>query len=54
MGLITRIVSVCWRIVDAVIAIALLAMIVLVFANVVLRYGFSSGILGSVGDTGPA
>ncbi len=48
MGLITRIVGIGWRIVDALIAIALVAMIVLVFTNVVLRYGFSSGILGSV------
>nr|WP_272209679.1 TRAP transporter small permease [Marinicella sp. W31]MDC2875500.1 TRAP transporter small permease [Marinicella sp. W31] len=48
MGLITRIVSIGWRIIDAMIAIALVAMIVLVFTNVVLRYGFSSGILGSV------
>ncbi|WP_319518317.1 TRAP transporter small permease [uncultured Martelella sp.] len=48
MSMLTRIVSIGWRIIDALIALALVVMIVLVFANVVLRYGFSSGILGSV------
>lgn len=33
-----------WSCFDAVMAVILLAMIVMVFANVVLRYGFSSGI----------
>lgn len=33
-----------WRFVDAFIALVMVAMIVIVFANVVLRYGFSSGI----------
>lgn len=30
-----------WSVIDAVMAILLVAMIALVFANVVLRYGFS-------------
>lgn len=33
-----------WAVIDLVIAAVLLGMIVLVFVNVVLRYGFSSGI----------
>ena len=37
-----------WSIVDIVIATLLAAMIALVFANVVLRYGFASGIRQSV------
>ncbi|MFB2531507.1 TRAP transporter small permease subunit [Paracoccus sp. p4-l81] len=37
-----------WAVIDGVIALLLAAMIVLVFANVVLRYGFSSGIRQSV------
>ncbi|WP_240335476.1 TRAP transporter small permease [Pseudotabrizicola algicola] len=37
-----------WAVVDLVIAILLAAMIALVFTNVVLRYGFSSGIRQSV------
>lgn len=37
-----------WKGIDLVIAALLLAMIVLVFANVVLRYGFSSGLRPSI------
>lgn len=37
-----------WRFIDALMALLLAAMIALVFANVVLRYGFSSGIRQSV------
>ncbi|TIP94973.1 MAG: TRAP transporter small permease subunit, partial [Mesorhizobium sp.] len=37
-----------FRLMDAAMALSMLAMIVIVFANVVLRYGFASGILGSV------
>lgn len=37
-----------WRSIDAVMALLLAAMIALVFANVVMRYGFSSGIRQSV------
>ncbi|MFN7225179.1 MAG: TRAP transporter small permease [Paracoccaceae bacterium] len=37
-----------WSIVDLIIAVLLAAMIALVFTNVVLRYGFSSGIRQSV------
>ncbi|HSF62879.1 MAG TPA: TRAP transporter small permease [Paracoccaceae bacterium] len=37
-----------WRSIDAVMAAVLAMMIALVFANVVLRYGFSSGIRQSV------
>ncbi len=37
-----------WRVVDYVMAIILLLMIVLVFANVVLRYGLSSGLREAV------
>ena len=37
-----------WRVIDLVMALILAMMIVLVFANVVLRYGFSSGLRPSV------
>jgi TRAP-type C4-dicarboxylate transport system permease small subunit len=37
-----------WKSIDAFIALLLGAMVVLVFTNVVLRYGFSSGIRQSV------
>ena len=43
-----RIARLCWSTIDIVMAVLLAAMIVLVFANVVLRYGFSSGIRQSV------
>ena len=43
-----RLVRRLWSIVDIVIATLLAAMIALVFSNVVLRYGFSSGIRQSV------
>lgn len=37
-----------WNVIDAVIAAILFVMIILVFANVVMRYGFSSGLRESV------
>lgn len=37
-----------WRAIDAIMAVLLAAMIALVFTNVVLRYGFSSGFRQSV------
>lgn len=37
-----------WAVIDGVMAVLLAAMIALVFANVILRYGFSSGIRQSV------
>lgn len=37
-----------WSVIDLIMAILLAAMIALVFANVVMRYGFSSGIRQSV------
>lgn len=43
-----RLVSILWTWIDAIMATLLAAMIALVFANVVLRYGFSSGIRSSV------
>lgn len=43
-----RFLTVFWRAIDAVMAILLALMVMLVFANVVLRYGFSSGIRPSV------
>jgi TRAP-type transport system small permease protein len=43
-----RLIGHLWSIIDLVIAVLLAAMIALVFANVVLRYGFSSGIRQSV------
>jgi TRAP-type C4-dicarboxylate transport system permease small subunit len=43
-----RLIRHLWSVVDIVIAALLAAMIALVFANVVLRYGFSSGIRQSV------
>ncbi|THF47988.1 TRAP transporter small permease [Allorhizobium terrae] len=43
-----RLIDVIWSIIDILMAVILAAMIALVFANVVLRYGFSSGIRQSV------
>lgn len=43
-----RLIGYLWSCVDIVIAVLLAAMIALVFTNVVLRYGFSSGIRQSV------
>jgi len=43
-----RLASWLWSVVDAVMAVLMAAMIGLVFANVVLRYGFASGIRQSV------
>lgn len=43
-----RFVQAFWSMIDIVMAVILAAMIALVFANVVLRYGFSSGIRQSV------
>jgi len=37
-----------WNSIDALIAVILVVMLVLVFTNVVLRYGFASGLRGSV------
>jgi TRAP-type C4-dicarboxylate transport system permease small subunit len=37
-----------WRLIDVIMAVLLACMITLVFANVVLRYGFSSGLRPSV------
>ena len=37
-----------WKSIDALIAVILVVMLVLVFTNVVLRYGFASGLRGSV------
>jgi TRAP-type C4-dicarboxylate transport system permease small subunit len=37
-----------WRFIDVIMAVLLCCMIILVFANVVLRYGFSSGLRPSV------
>lgn len=37
-----------WRVIDYVMAFVLFAMIVLVFTNVVLRYGFASGLRPSI------
>jgi TRAP-type C4-dicarboxylate transport system permease small subunit len=37
-----------WRLIDVIMAVLLACMIALVFANVVLRYGFSSGLRPSV------
>lgn len=37
-----------FKLVDAVLAAAMLVMTIMVFINVVLRYGFDSGILGSI------
>ena len=43
-----RLSSFLWNWVDIAMAVLMVAMIVLVFANVVMRYGFSSGIRMSV------
>lgn len=40
----TRVIAVCCRLFEAMIALMLLIMVVLVFGNVVLRYAFNSGI----------
>lgn len=44
----TRIFRLLWQGIDYVMAALLLAMILLVFINVVLRYGFSSGLRPSI------
>ncbi len=43
-----RVIQIGWKVMDAIVAAALFLMIALVFTNVVLRYAFFSGILGSV------
>lgn len=43
-----RLIQAIWSMIDILMAVILAAMIALVFANVVLRYGFSSGIRQSV------
>ncbi|BCH35183.1 putative TRAP transporter small permease protein [Mesorhizobium sp. L-8-10] len=43
-----RIFDAGWKVLDAVMALMMLAMIGVVFANVVLRYGFSSAMASSV------
>ncbi|WP_071796752.1 TRAP transporter small permease [Natronohydrobacter thiooxidans] len=43
-----RLVRIFWKSIDALMALLLAAMIVLVFTNVVLRYGFASSIRQSV------
>ena len=48
MTTLDRFLTVFWRSLDSVMAILLACMVVLVFANVVLRYGFNSGIRPSV------
>ena len=40
----SRFLNVYCRVIDVLIAVALAIMVVLVFGNVVLRYGFNSGI----------
>ena len=42
-----RILSVFWRLIEVAMALIMVAMLVLLFVNVVLRYGFSSGVLAS-------
>lgn len=37
-----------WRMIDVIMVVILVAMVVLVFGNVVLRYGFSTGLRQSV------
>ena len=48
MTTLDRFLTVFWRAIDIVMAGLLSVMVILVFANVVLRYGFSSGIRPSV------
>lgn len=48
MTTLDRFLTVFWRSLDSVMAFLLACMVVLVFANVVLRYGFNSGIRPSV------
>ncbi len=43
-----RILTKLWGIIDVILAVMMMAMIILVFTNVVLRYGFSSGLRQSV------
>lgn len=42
--MLTRLTNLAFRLMEAFIVLALAAMVVMVFANVVLRYGFNSGI----------
>lgn len=44
----TKIIKWMWQFIDVFISVVLAAMIVLVFTNVVMRYGFSSSIRSSV------
>jgi len=43
-----RLATKLWNIIDMILAAMMMAMIILVFTNVVLRYGFSSGLRPSV------
>lgn len=43
-----RLLKAFWSVIDGLMALILLTMIVMVFTNVVLRYGFSSGIRESI------
>ncbi len=45
---VNRLIKIGWKAIDAIIVAALIAMISIVFANVVLRYAFNDSILGSV------
>ena len=44
----SKYIALLWKLIDAVMAVLMAAMIVLVFTNVVLRYGFSSGLRPSI------
>ena len=47
MAMLRKLVERLWRATELLMAIAMVVMIILVFINVVLRYGFDSGILAS-------
>lgn len=47
MELLRKVIGWCWSLLNITMAASMVAMIVLVFINVILRYGFNSGILFS-------
>lgn len=47
MAMLRKLVARLWKAIELLMAIAMVVMIILVFVNVVLRYGFDSGVLAS-------
>lgn len=45
MSILRKLISGLWHVIQEIMAVTMVIMIILVFINVVLRYGFDSGIL---------